>query len=78
MHYVDFEGDTKNLVPGYWKYKRRDTRSDVIKDNYSDVRKLQRLAEGKRSLKSPDVLSEEAVERVALDAARKINAYNPE
>ncbi|MDZ7774530.1 MAG: hypothetical protein U5L09_02410 [Bacteroidales bacterium] len=21
MHYVDFEGDTKNLVPGYWKYQ---------------------------------------------------------
>ncbi|MGM0567089.1 MAG: tetratricopeptide repeat protein [Bacteroidota bacterium] len=78
MHYVDFEGKAKNLVPGYWKYRRKDSREDEIKNNNKDISALQRLVNAKRSIEPAQALSEQVMEKVALDAARKINAYKPD
>ncbi|HKK10935.1 MAG TPA: hypothetical protein VJ939_08860, partial [Bacteroidales bacterium] len=64
MHYVDFEGNAEDLVPGYWKYRRRDSREDEIKNNYRNVRALQRLVKAKRSIKPAQALSEEVMEKV--------------
>lgn len=78
MHYVEFEGNAENLVPGYWRYRRRGSDQDEVKNNYKDIRALQRLVKAKRSIEPAQALSEKVMEQVAHNAARKINSYKPD
>ncbi|HKK10299.1 MAG TPA: CsgG/HfaB family protein, partial [Bacteroidales bacterium] len=50
LHYAEYEGDEDDLVPGYWKYKRRDSSDDVIKNSYYQVSRLQRLLNASRTI----------------------------
>lgn len=78
MHYAAYEGDDDKLVPGYWKYRRRDSQEDDIKSSYYQVAGLQGLLNADRNIESPEALSEKVLDIVALQVARKVNAFNPE
>jgi hypothetical protein len=77
-HYAKYEGDQKKLIPGYWKYKDRDSQDDVINDNMSDIRKLKKLLDAKQSVKSTSVLINELVSEVSDKILEQIENYNPE
>lgn len=78
MHYATFSGDKNKLVPGYWKYKDRDSKEDIQKDNKSDINKLQNLLKADKSIKSAENLLSEIMNQSVAKVAQKIDKYNPE
>ncbi len=78
IHYARYQGDKKNLVPGYWKDMKKDLPEDVVKDNSSDNRELRRLLNASQSIKSTDVLQRELNSDIAKKATSKIVDYDPE
>jgi hypothetical protein len=77
-HYALFEGSHSKLVPGYWEKERGNSPEDVVKDNRSDVRDLQRLLKAKKSVKSPSTLLNELIDESTSRIASNVEAYNPE
>lgn len=78
IHYATYNGDDKKLVPGYWKYKNRDSEKDNVDDNKSDVNRLHNLLKADKNIKSSSKLLDEIIEKGNKDVANKINKYNPE
>ncbi len=78
IHYATFGGDKKKLIPGYWKYKDRNSNSDVKKDNKSDIKKLQNLLKADKSIKSSQTLLKELMNNSVNKMTKKVDKYNPE
>jgi len=78
IHYVQFDGDSKNLIQGYWESKTKDSPNDYVKDNSQKNRELQRLLKAPREVKSIDKFIIEANAFVAKKVATKIENYDPE
>lgn len=78
VKYAEFKGPYKNLVPGYWKSMRVDSKEDRVYDDYSSKRKLQRLFKARRNIKSIYQISDDLQNDVASSIANKIKIYNPE
>ncbi len=78
IHYATFGGDKKKLIPGYWKYKDRNSNSDVKKDNKSDINKLQNLLKADKSIKSAQTLLNELLSKSVNKMTEKVDKYNPE
>lgn len=78
IHYATYKGDNKKLIPGYWKYKNRDSNEDVQKDNKSDINKLHDLLKADKNIKSAEALLNELIDKVSKDITNDINKYNPE
>lgn len=78
IHFATFNGNTKNLVPGHWEYSDKDSPKDRIEDNPTAVRNLQQLFSAKQTIKTADVLKNEALTEIANRVAQKIGQYNPE
>ncbi|MCK5168841.1 MAG: hypothetical protein KAQ75_03090, partial [Bacteroidales bacterium] len=78
IHYAVFSGEKSKLIPGYWKYKDRKSEKDNIKDNKSDVKKLQKLLKADKNIKSAQTLFNKLVANSTSEITEKINKYNPE
>jgi hypothetical protein len=78
IHYVEFTGNVKDLVPGYWKYKRLSSSEDVVKDNRNDVAALQALLGARKVIKTVGTLENEIQASVALQIANIVDEFNPE
>jgi tetratricopeptide (TPR) repeat protein len=78
IHYAHFDGNERNLIPGYWESKDKDSTNDVVKDNVSDKKELAGLLTGRIQIKSWDVLKQEVNQSIAQKVAQKIKAYDPE
>lgn len=78
IHYATFNGDNKKLVPGYWKYKNRDSEKDNVDDNKSDVNRLHNLLKADKNIKSSSTLLNKLIDTSNKEVASKINKYNPE
>ncbi len=78
MHYAEYKGDKNKLIPGYWKYKNRDTKEDVKDDNKNDIRKLQNLLKADKKIKPAQDLLNELIDQSVKNATSVINKYNPE
>jgi tetratricopeptide (TPR) repeat protein len=76
--YSVFEGNAKNLVPGHWESKTRDSAKDIIQDEPNMVRNLQNQFSARKTIKSPDMLRSELINGIATSVSRAVNAYNPE
>lgn len=76
--YVEFSGDSKNLIPGYWEYPNKESAKDNMSTDKKEIEKLRAACKAKRAVKSADVLLEEAIAGVVTNVAQKINKYNPE
>ncbi len=77
MHYAVFQGDSKNVYPGYWK-STTDSKDDLVKTSSFEYNELQKLFEGKKSLKSPDQLMNELLDQVTLKTSGAVIRFNPE
>ena len=78
IHYATFSGDKNKLIPGYWKYKDKNSSEDVQKDNRSDVNRLQDLLNGKKELKSSQNLLNELLGQTVKEVTTKVDKFNPE
>jgi len=78
IHYATFSGDKNKLIPGYWKYKDRNSSEDVQKDNKSDVNRLRDLLNAKKELKSSQNLLNELLGQTVKEVTSKVDKYNPE
>jgi hypothetical protein len=78
IHFATFNGNSKNMVPGYWEYSDKKSPKDRIDDNATAVRQLQQLFSAKQTITSAEGLKNEALSELATRVAQKINKYNPE
>jgi len=78
IHYATFSGDKKKLIPGYWKYKNKNSQEDVKKDNKSDRNKLQNLLKADKDIKSGQILLGELLNNSVDQITKKVDSYNPE
>lgn len=78
IHYATFSGDKKKLIPGNWKYKDRDSKEDIKKDNKSDINKLNKLLKADKKIKSGSSLLNGIMNKSVSEMSQKVNKYNPE
>jgi hypothetical protein len=78
IHYATYSGDDKKLVPGYWKYKNRNSEKDNVDDNKSDVNRLHKLLKANKKIKSSSSLLNKIIDVSNIEVTSKINKYNPE
>jgi hypothetical protein len=78
MHYAEYKGDQKKLIPGYWKYKDRDTKEDVPDDNKNDINQLQNLLKADKNIKPAQELLNELIDQSVKNVIHAIDKYNPE
>lgn len=75
VNYAKFSGDSKNLVPGYWKNLENSSPEDYISDNPESVKILQNLLNARTQIKDYNTLSEEVVNKTAEDITSAIIDY---
>ncbi len=78
IHYVEYSGDKTRLVPGYWKWLLLPSRQDVIKDNPKSYHDLQKLVNGRKSIKTKQMLLDGLIDNFAKETVKKIDAYDPD
>lgn len=78
IHYAEYTGNARDLVPGYWKYKRLSSSEDVVKDNRNDVAALQSLLGARKVIKTVGTLENEIQASVASQIANIVDEFNPE
>lgn len=78
IHYADYQGDTKKLVPGYWKSQTSSSPEDVINDNSRSLKSLEGLLSARRVIKTTSTLEVELLDAVSTQIARTIDEYDPD
>lgn len=78
VHYATFEGNPKDLVPGYWEYSDRNSARDNIQDDAVNIKNLQGLFSARQTIKTAEILQKELTGGLAVAVSRAINEYNPE
>ena len=78
IHYATYSGDKNKLIPGYWKYKNRDSKEDNQKDNKSDIDKLKNLLKASKTIKSSQTLLNELISVASKEITLDVTKYNPE
>lgn len=78
IHFALFDGDSKKLVPGYWKNRNKSSSDDKVYDNYSDVNNLKNLLRGNRNIQSIQSLKDQALNEISQKIANQVGKYNPE
>jgi tetratricopeptide (TPR) repeat protein len=76
--YAKYDGEKKNLVPGYWKYKDKSSPEDVIKNNTGDINALKQLMNARQTIKPTTSLIAELIDHVAEGISQKVDNFNPE
>lgn len=75
IHYAKYDGDKKNLVPGYWKSKTTASSEDYINDKSSSIKKLNSLLSARSSIKDYNTLSSEAIGSSSNIISESVNKY---
>ena len=78
VRYARYNGDKRNLVPGYWKYFDRVSPEDAIYDNRNSLDDLNKLLNASEEIKSVETLKSELAASIAKKVSAKLNSYNPE
>ncbi len=78
VRYARYNGDKKNLVPGYWKSMDRKSAEDAVYDNKNSLNELNELLNARQEIKNVDVLKSEIAAAIAKKVSAKLNSYNPE
>ena len=78
IHYAIFDGDKNKLVPGYWKYAKKKSTEDIIKDNSKDRKKLKNLLKADKKIHSTNYLINNLYKEIISEITYKIDQYNPE
>ncbi len=75
IHYARYNGNHKNLVPGYWKYKKISNSADRVYDNQFAVQKLQELMRARSVIKNYNTLSAATINKASKYISVKINNF---
>ncbi len=75
IHYARYEGNKKDLVPGYWKSRKTSHPDDYINDNNSSIRKLNSLLNARSQIKDYNTLSNEAITEASDYISNEINNF---
>jgi len=75
IHYAKYDGDKKNLVPGYWKSKTTNSSEDYISDKNSSLKALNSLLSARSSIKDYNTLSSEAIGSSSDIISKSVNQY---
>ncbi len=75
VHYAKYDGDSKNLVPGYWKSRTSTNSEDIIKDSSREVSALQDLLKARTQIKDYNTLSNEALDECAAVVTNAVLRY---
>ena len=78
IHYAEYNGDTKKLVPGYWKQRDKDSPEDRIDDNNNSITNLKNLLSASKEIKSPQTITHEIISEITEKLVHSIENYNPE
>ena len=78
VSYATYQGDIKNLVPGYWKTIDKFSAEDKVYDTSEKVSALQALLKSNRTIVSASSLMTDVVARAAAQLALTVEKYNPE
>jgi hypothetical protein len=78
LYYATYNGDAKQVYPGFWKSPKVNSPEDVVSSSYSEFSNLQRLFSAKRTIKSAEQLMGELVEQIVLKSSGEVIRYNPE
>ncbi|HRT80638.1 MAG TPA: hypothetical protein P5538_06840, partial [Bacteroidales bacterium] len=75
VNYARYQGDTKNLVPGYWKWLFISSSEDYISDNPESIKALQNLLNARSQIKDYKTLAEEVVNKTAAEISEAVIDY---
>ena len=78
VHFAVYDGDYRNVVPGYWTSNPQKAAENVVNTNYNDIYNLQSLFKANRNIKTTDRLSEELSNEISRSISDKIINFNPE
>ena len=78
VSYAVYQGDTKNLVPGYWKARDKNSPEDRVLDTTSEVAALQNLLKANKNIVLASTLMSECIAKAASQLALTVEKYNPE
>jgi hypothetical protein len=78
IHYATYQGETKNLIPGYWKDATKESAEDAIYDNKERINQLQELLKASREIKTAQTLTNDILVQAARRIAKSVELYNPE
>lgn len=76
--YVEFSGDSGDLIPGYWEYSDRVSAKDKKSESLTEINALRAARKAKRDVVSADQLLERALTDVVSKVTKNIDYYNPE
>ncbi|MDB2442547.1 CsgG/HfaB family protein [Flavobacteriales bacterium] len=78
VKYIEFDGNTKNLLSGTWVSSQTDSESDRKNTGYKDRKNIQGLLKANKNLRSKADLMRIVLKNVSAKAVSEINSYNPE
>lgn len=78
IHYAQSSYNSRNIVPGDWRWENRTSPNDKVRDSFSEKRALNNLFKNKKTLLSINELTNFAYDEIAEKVRDKINNYNPE
>ncbi|SMO64996.1 hypothetical protein SAMN06265379_10477 [Saccharicrinis carchari] len=78
MHYAEFKGDYKKLIPGIWKYLSKDSDEDRVYDSASAISSLHKMFENKKTIRSNPELENALTEACVKQITEQIKNYKPE
>ena len=78
VNYAKYEGNYKNLVPGYWKYLNTSSTTDKVVTRSNSVRKLKAKFSANSTLTPTTTLQSGLQTQIAKRASSSILQFNPE
>lgn len=78
VHYATFDGNYKNLVPGYWEFKSKNSPKDKRDSSKSNKSKLHALFRQSKEVKHVNKLQENLLNACSYKIVNQIKNYKPE
>jgi tetratricopeptide (TPR) repeat protein len=78
MKYADYNGEFKNVYPGFWKSDKIKSSEDMVNTSYDDYSNLQRLFAAERTIMPAEQLMGDLIDQIALRSSGAVIRYNPE
>lgn len=78
IHYAEFKGDYKEIVPGTWKYLAKDSDEDKVYDSASSVQSLRMLFESNKTIQSITEMENALTDACVEQITEQVKKYQPE
>lgn len=78
VHYARYEGDSRFLYPGTWRFENRKHPDDKVFTSSSARRQLRSLFSARSEVNSIEQIASELVDRISAQTGAQILSFNPE